>query len=79
VNKMDKNRAYKRNREKVFTTGQLNKLVDAFCHPLCSIDRRFFLLDGILHGLIERDPPKTVRKFLRYNLAEIMNARSEKR
>jgi hypothetical protein len=74
-----KKRAYKRRRKQVFSTGQLNRLVDSFCHPLYKVDKRFLLLDGFLHGLIERNPPETVQKFLRYNLAEIMKEFSEER
>jgi hypothetical protein len=38
-----------------------------------------FLLDGFLHGLIERDPPETVRKFIKYNFPQIMKKLGGKR
>jgi hypothetical protein len=74
-----KNRSIKTRRKKIFTKGELNRAVDAVFHPLCKVDKRFLLLDGFLHGLVERDPPETVRKFLRYNLAEIIKEVSEKK
>lgn len=56
----------------LYTMGELNKLIDSICHPLCENDKRFILLDGFLHALVEQDPPVTVRKFVKYNLPEIV-------
>jgi hypothetical protein len=30
------------------------------------------LVDAVLHGLVERNPPESVKKFLRYNLPTIV-------
>jgi hypothetical protein len=38
------------------------------CHPFFKENPGFILVDGILHGLIEKDPPESFRKFVRYNL-----------
>jgi hypothetical protein len=51
-----------------YTAGQLNKLIDDVCHPFFKENPGFILVDGILHGLIEKDPPESFRKFVRYNL-----------
>jgi hypothetical protein len=32
----------------------------------------------ILHGLVEQDPPKTVTKFIRYNLPKLIKQVKEK-
>jgi hypothetical protein len=69
----------KRKRKAAYSKGELNKLIDGICHPLCESDKRFFLLDSFLHALVERDPPETVRKFVKYNLPEIMKQLEEKR
>jgi len=80
VNRIGKKPAKrKRRRKHTFTLGELNRLVDGVFHPLAKSDRRFLLLDGFLHGLIERDPPQTVRKFVRYNLADVLKEFNEKR
>lgn len=59
-------------RKASYTKGELNKLIDGICHPLCEGDKRFLLLDGFLHALVEQDPPVTVMKFVKYNLPEIV-------
>lgn len=68
----------RRKRKKMYSQGELNKLVDAICHPLAANDKRFYVVDGLLHFLIERAPLLTVRKYLRYYLPEILKEFSEK-
>ena len=51
----------------VYTRGELNKLVDAFLHPLVKQDPCFILLDGIFHAIIEENPSESIVKFLRYD------------
>jgi hypothetical protein len=62
-----------------YSIGDLNRLVDSVCHPLCETDRTFILLDGFLHALVEQDPPTTVKKFMRYSLPKIVKQFHEKR
>jgi hypothetical protein len=57
---------------KTYSTGDLNKLIDGLVHPLSKTNAGFILLDGFLHGLVEKNPPETVRKFLRYSLPELV-------
>ena len=52
-----------------YTTGELNKTVDDLCHPLAEIDPTFLIIDGLLHGIIEQNPPESILKFIHYNLA----------
>ena len=75
-----KRRARKATRKSkgLYTKGELNRLVDSLIHPLCEEDKRFILLDGFLHGLIEKDPPASVMKFVKYNLPEILKQLSDK-
>jgi hypothetical protein len=50
------------------TTGQLNRLIDVFVHPLFKKDERYIWLDGLLHGLAERDPQASIGKFAKYSV-----------
>jgi hypothetical protein len=43
-------------------------MIDSLCHPLAKVDKGFVLVDGILHGLVEQNPPVSVRKFVKFNL-----------
>ena len=47
----------------LYTKGELNKLIDSLCHPLFETDEGFILVDGLLHAMVEQDPPVTVKKF----------------
>jgi hypothetical protein len=57
---------------KPYTTGELNKLIDSLCHPLSKANNGFILVDGLLHAIVEQNPPVTIRKFIKYNLPEII-------
>jgi hypothetical protein len=30
------------------------------------------LVDGLLHAIVEQNPPVTIRKFIKYNLPKLM-------
>lgn len=62
----------KRSKNRRYTKGQLNKLVDSLCHPFCENDARFILLDSLLHALIEQDPKVTLTKFVKYNVPKLV-------
>jgi hypothetical protein len=53
---------------RLYTLGELNAMIDNLCHPLAKVDKGFVLVDGILHGLVEQNPPASVRKFVKFNL-----------
>ena len=56
----------------VYSKGELNKFIDDLLHPLFMVDPAFILLDGFLHGLVERNPGESTRKFLVYNLPRLI-------
>jgi hypothetical protein len=55
-----------------YTKGDLNYLIDDLLHPLYKVNEGFVLVDGVLHGLVEQNPPLSVKKFLTYNLPAVM-------
>ena len=52
--------------------GEINKLIDVLVHPLAEKDKSFIIVDGVLHALNERNPPQSLRKFIKYDLPEIL-------
>ena len=46
----------RRKRKAVYTTGELNKLVDSAIHPLAEKNPILWFVDGVLHAAIEQDP-----------------------
>ncbi len=67
-----------RRRKHLYTTGELNRFIDAVCHPLAKIDPSFLLLDGLLHGVVERNPPESVMKFIHHNLPTLLEEYSHR-
>lgn len=55
---------------RAYTTGELNRTVDALLHPLAEVDPAFPGLDGVIHGLIEQNPPESLGKFVHHNLPD---------
>lgn len=70
----------RKRRKRPYTDGEVNRLIDALLHPLLRLDAGFLIVDGIAHGLVERDPAKSFVKFIRYNLPGLVAQlkRSEK-
>jgi hypothetical protein len=62
-----KRKSATQHRNSFYTDGELNAIIDAFLHPLAKRDPRFLLLDGVLHGFVERNPSESVLKFIKYN------------
>jgi hypothetical protein len=62
----------KKTAAKPYSKGELNKLIDSLIHPLSKTDKSFILVDGFLHGLVEQNPPASVKKFIKYNLPELI-------
>jgi len=62
----------KRSLSRPYTTGELNRTVDALLHPLAEVDPAFLVVDGILHGIIEQNPPETVLKFIHHSLPKLL-------
>ncbi len=62
----------KRSSRRPYSQGEVNRLTDSLLHPLAKEDKRILLLDAFIHGLIEKNPPASVRKFLRYTLPDLV-------
>ena len=61
-----------RRRGALFTEGEVNKLIDSFLHPIARQDPYYWVVDVVLHGLVEQDPGVTLGKFVRYSLPKIL-------
>jgi len=57
------------------STYLLNKLIDSLIHPLYKRSAGWILVDGALHALVERDPPSSARKFVKYSLPLLIRRR----
>lgn len=68
----DDRKTKKKRAHKVYTKGELNKLIDGLCDPLFETNEGFILVDGLLHGLVEQNPPLTIRKFMKHNLPKLI-------
>jgi hypothetical protein len=67
----------KRGRKRPYTKGAVNRMIDDAVHPLYRINEGFVLVDGVLHGMVERNPPQSVKKFIKYNLPLIIKKASK--
>lgn len=57
-----------RKREKPpYSKGEINKIIDSLLHPWIKQYPWLIGIDGLLHGLVEGDPAKSLEKFVRYN------------
>ena len=65
--------AGKKKRGGLYSKGKLNQLVDDLIHPLSERNPELMILDAALHGLVEQNPPETVKKFIRYSLPKIID------
>lgn len=55
-----------------YTKGELNYMIDDMLHPLYKVNEGFVLVDRVLHGLVEQNPPQSVKKFIKCNLPAMM-------
>lgn len=63
----------------LYTTGELNKIADAFVHPFFGEEKSFIILDGAVHALLEKDVVASAEKFIRYNLPQLLRRTGKKR
>jgi hypothetical protein len=63
---------------RAYAKGELNKIIDSPCHPLFQTNEGFILADGILHAMVEQNPPATIQKFIKYNLPKILEQSARK-
>jgi hypothetical protein len=62
----------KKKRRSRYSKGELNRLIDDIIHPLSDVNPELMILDALLHGFVEQNPPETAIKFIRYSLPKII-------
>jgi len=65
-------RSRKRREPQFYTTSELNQLIDSIMHPLAKNNPYIMILDGLLHGIVERNPSASTVKFIKYNLPKLL-------
>ena len=55
-----------------YTKGQVNYLIDDLLHPLYKDNQWFRLLDGLAHAIVEGNIPVSAKKFIQYNMQDIV-------
>jgi hypothetical protein len=70
-------RKKRRGRQKgraIYSTSQVNSMIDATIHPLAAQHWIFVLADGLLHAANESggDPIETLLKFMKFNMPELL-------
>lgn len=68
----------KRKPNSPYSKGQANYAIDSLIHPLYEKSKGFVLLDTLLHCVNERNIRVSTKKFLRYNMPELLKAVFEK-
>ncbi len=56
--------------------GELDRLIDELVHPLSDRNHELMIVDAMLHGLVEQNPPETVVKYIHYSLPKIIRERA---
>jgi hypothetical protein len=64
----------KRKLNSLYSKGQVNYAIDSLIHPLYEKDKGFVLVDALLHCINERNIRMSAKKFLRYNMPELLKA-----
>lgn len=59
-------------RKRQYSKGEINRLIDSLLHPLFDQSSALMAVDTALHGLVEQNPPETIKKFARYTLPKII-------
>lgn len=65
-------RPTKRKRRPIYSKADKNAIIDSTMHPLSEVHPLFILVDGLLHAANERNPSESLRKFVKYNLPELL-------
>lgn len=63
----------KRTTKALYTTGEINQMIDSLLHPLAKKDPRILIADGFIHALVENDPHSSLGKFLMYNMPTLLS------
>ena len=69
-----KKRRTRRKDREIYSTSQVNYIIDATIHPLADQHWIFVLADGLLHAANEADgdPVETLLKFVKFNMPELL-------
>jgi hypothetical protein len=59
-------------RKKLYTKGELNRMIDTALHPLARKSLIFMLIDELAHIVVEQDFRESAVKFVRYTLPQIV-------
>jgi len=46
----------------------VNRLIQALIHPLAKRYPELLIFDGMIHRLVEKNPPESLVKFIQYSL-----------
>jgi hypothetical protein len=60
-----------------FSTSAL-MVMTSLLRRLFQVNEGFMLVDGILHAIVEQNPPTTLRKFVKYSLPKIVEQSTRK-
>jgi hypothetical protein len=71
-NMSPKKKARRTRKGEPYSVGQINKLVDDLVHPFYEKNQWFRVVDGVLHGVVEGNARVSAKKFVKYNLPEIV-------
>jgi len=63
---------------RLYTRGELNRILDSIVHPFFKKGNGLIFLDGFLHALLEQNAPVSARKFIKYNLPKMVEQMSKK-
>ncbi len=69
---MTKKRQNRKKNQAAKLQTDLNILIDHTFHPLFKKDKRFVIIDGAMHFMIENNPKSSFRKFIRYSLKHFL-------
>jgi len=70
----------KRRKTGPYTKGEINRLIDSFLHPHMRGERKasVVILDAVAHALVEQDPGKSFRSFVKYGLPKLLEEGDKK-
>ena len=62
-----------RNRRRSYTRSELNRLIDSIWHPPAKLNPELFIIDWILHAIVEQNLSESTVKFIQYNLPRLLS------
>ena len=62
----------RRRSDGVPTLGEVNRAIDKLFHPHFRKGPLPIVADSLAHSIVERDPPKSVEKFVEHNLGPLV-------